>query len=237
MGITKRSKYGVAISIIVFFIIFVIASMSSVKVNKIYEKINENTYIIKTIKQIQPFNYNTGAIYAWFIGIIIIFISVYVAFVKIKEKVINKAQTIVLATVIPIILFISFLAAMQFLDISTLANAWFFIVFTLILIATFEYDLFGNKIIISFFDFKLLIKMIVLFIILFFIIGLLGELIPPFNKTTTSLITKDQYEKYKGDQETKKSVTTIKKPDILKKSGIGGKPEILNNSTGKPKKY
>ena len=200
MGITKRSKYGVAISIIVFFIIFTIASMSSVEVNKIYEKINENTYIIKTIKQIQPFNYNTDAIYAWFIGIIIIFISVYVAFVKIKEKVINKAQTIVLATVIPIILFISFLAAMQFLDISTLANAWFFIVFTLILIAIFEYDLFGNKTIISFFDFKLLIKMIVLFIILFFIIGLLGELIPPFTKTTTSPITKDQYEKYKGKE-------------------------------------
>jgi len=37
-------------------------------------------------------------------------ISLYVAFVKIKEKDINKAQIIVLAIIIPIILFISFLA-------------------------------------------------------------------------------------------------------------------------------
>jgi len=194
----KRKKYVIIFSVVVFIIIFFIAFMSSVEVNKVYEKINENTYIIKTIKQIQPFNYNTDAIYAWFIGIIIILISLYVAFVKIKEKGINKVQMIVLATVIPIILFISFLAAMQLLDISPLADAWFFIVVTLILIAIFEYDLFGNKTIISFFDFKLLIKMIVLFTILFFIIGLLGELIPPFTKTTTSPITEDQYEKYKG---------------------------------------
>ena len=195
----KRKKYVIIFSVVVFIIIFFIAFMSSVEVNKVYEKINENTYIIKTIKQIQPFNYNTDAIYAWFIGIIIILISLYVAFVKIKEKGINKVQMIVLATVIPIILFISFLAAMQLLDISTLADAWFFTVVTLILIAIFEYDLFGNKTIISFFDFKLLIKIIIFSIILFFIIGLLGELIPPFTKTlTTSPITKEQYEEYKG---------------------------------------
>jgi hypothetical protein len=198
MSITKRKKYGVVISIIVFFIIFAIAFISSVEVNRVYEKINENTYIIKTIKQIQPFNYNTNAIFTWLIGIIIIFITVYVAFVKRKEKDINKVQMIVLATFIPIILFISFLAAIQLLDISTLAYPWFFTVVMLILIAIFEYDLFGNKTIISFFDFKFLIKMIFLFTILFSIIGLLGELIPPFTKTTTSPITKDQYEKYKG---------------------------------------
>lgn len=196
----KRKKYGIIFSIIVLIVVFVIAFMSSIEVNRVYEKNNENTYTIETVKQIKPFNYNTDAMYAWFIGIIIISISLYVAFVKIKEKGINKAQIIVLATIIPIILFISFLAAMQLLDISTLADAWFFIVITLILVAIFEYDLFGNKTIISFFDFKLLIKMIILFIIIFFIIGLLGELIPPFTKTTTSPITKDQYEKYKGNK-------------------------------------
>ena len=194
----KRKKYGLIFSIIVFIVVFVIAFMLSIEINRVYEKNNENTYTSETVKQIQPFNYDTDAIYAWFIGIIIISISLYVAFVKIKEKSINKAQIIVLATIIPIILFISFLAALQLLNIPTLAGAWFFIVVTLLLIAIFEYDLFGNKTIISFFDFKLLIKMIILFIILFFIIGLLGELIPPFTKTTTSPITKEQYEKYKG---------------------------------------
>jgi len=196
----KRKKYGIIFSIIVFIVIFVIALMSSIEVNKFYEKRGENTYIIETVKQIQPFSYDTDAIYAWFIGIIIISISLYVAFVKIKEKNINKAQMIVLATIIPTILFISFLAAIQILNIPTLADAWFFIVATLILIAIFEYDLFGNKTIISFFDFKLLIKMIILFIILFSIIGFLGELIPSFTKTTTSPITKDQFEKYKGEK-------------------------------------
>jgi len=200
----KRKKYGLIVSIIVFFILLIIAFILSIEeTNEYCEKTinfdNESRYYITNIKQIQPFNYYTEVIYyAWFIGIIIIFVVVYIAFVKRKEKDINKVQMIVLATVIPIILFISFLAAMQLLDISPLADAWFFIVVTLILIAIFEYDLFGNKTIISFFDFKLLIKMIVLFTILFFIIGLLGELIPPFTKTTTSPITEDQYEKYKG---------------------------------------
>jgi len=213
MSITKRKKYGLIVSIIIFFILLIIAFMSSIETNEYYEKtinfdfllknpppgkIDEFRYNITNIKQIQPFNYNTDAIYAWFISIIIIFVVMYIVFVKRKEKNINKVQMIVLAIVIPIILFISFLAVIQLLDISTLAGAWFFTVVTLILIAIFEYDLFGNKTIISFFDFKLLIKMIVLFTILFFIIGLLGELIPPFTKTTTSPITKDQYEKYKG---------------------------------------
>ena len=190
----KRKKYGIIFVIIVFIIAFIIAFVSSVEINRVYEKINENEYVIETVKQIQPFNYNTDAIYAWLIGIIIISISLYVAFVKIKEKVINKAQIIILATIGPIILCMSFLAVVQLLNIPSLAGAWLFIVVTLIFIAIFEYDLFGNKIIISFFDFKLLIKMIFLFIILFFVIGLLGELIPPFTKTTTSPITKEKYE-------------------------------------------
>ena len=192
----KRKKYGIIFSVVVFIIFFIIALLSSIETNRVYEKINENEYVIKTVKQIQPFNYDTEGAYIWFIGIFIISISLYVAFVKIKEKGINKAQMIVLSIIIPTILFVSFLAAVQLLDISTLADAWFFVIVTLILMAIFEYDLFGNKTIISFFDFKLIIKMIILFIILFFITGLLGEVIPPFMKTTTSPTTKEQYENY-----------------------------------------
>ena len=193
----KRKKYGIIFAIMVFIIVFIITFMLSVEVNIVYEKINENRYVIETVKQIQPFDYNTdGNIVVWFVGAFIMFISLYMAFVKAKEKDINKAQIIVLATIIPIILFISFLAAMQLLHASTLADAWFFIVVTLIIIFIFEYDLFGNKTIISFFDFKLLIKITILIIILSFIIGLLGELIPPFIKTTTSPTTKEQYENY-----------------------------------------
>jgi len=195
----KRTKYGIAFSIIVFIVVFIIAFMSSIETNKVYEKINENTYLVSTTTHIQPFNYDTDAAFiGWFIGIIIIFIIVYVAFVKIKEKDINKTQIIILATAVPIIIFVIFLAVLQLLNISDLAGAWFPILVTIVFITTFEYDLFGNKTVISFFNFKFLIKMIILFTILFFIIGLLGELIPPFTKTATSPTTKDQYEKYKG---------------------------------------
>jgi hypothetical protein len=194
----KRKKYGIIFAITVFIIVFIIAFILSIEVNKVYERNGENSYSIETVKNIQPFNYNTDAMGAWLIGIIIIPISLYVAFIKIKEKDINKAQIIILATTIPVILFISFSAVIQLLNIPTLADAWFFIVVMLILIAVFEYDLFGNKTIISFFDFKLLIKMIVLSIILFFVIGILGELIPAFKQTTTSPITKEEYENYKG---------------------------------------
>ena len=192
----KRKKYGIIFSIIVFIVVSIISLISSTEVNEVYEKRGENTYVIETVKQIHLVNYDTDVVslYVWFIGIFIISISLYVAFVKIKEKNINKAQMIVLAIIVPIILFVSFLAPMQLLTISALADAWFFMVVMLILIAFFEYDLFGNKTIISFFDFKLLIKIIFLSIILFFIIGLLGELIPPFTKTTTSPITKEKYE-------------------------------------------
>lgn len=185
MGIAKRKKYGVIISIIVFFILLAIAFIPSIETNKeYYERTGKFDFALKNpppgIKQIN-YNYNNvDFIYIWLIGIIIIFVTMYVAFVKRKEKDINKVQMVVLATIIPIVLFISFLAAIQLLDISTLADAWFFTVVTLILIAIFEYDLFGNKTIISFFDFKLLIKIIILSTILFFIIGLLGELIPRF---------------------------------------------------------
>ena len=199
MSVTKKFKYGIALSIIVFIVFLIIAFMVSLETSTSYNKLSDNTYVFSTFKRFQPLNYNVDSVLSvWFTGIVVIFILLYISFINKKEKNINKAQKIVLATVIPIILFISFLAAMQLLDISTLADAWFFTVVTLILIAIFEYDLFGNKTIISFFDLKLLIKMIILFTILFFIIGLLGELIPPFTKTTTSPITKDQYEKYEG---------------------------------------
>jgi len=189
----KRKKYGIIFAIMVFIIVFIITFMLSVEVNIVYEKINENRYVIETVKQIQPFDYNTGGnIVVWFVGAFIMFISLYMGFVKAKEKDINKAQMIILAIIVPIILFVG----VGLSDISILADAWFLIVVMLVIIAIFEYDLFGNKTIISFFDFKLLIKITILIIMLSFIIGFLGELIPPFTKTTTSPTTKEQYENY-----------------------------------------
>jgi len=189
----KRKKYGIIFAIMVFIIVFIITFMLSTEVNIVYEKINEDRYVIETVKQIQPFDYNTGGnIVVWFVGAFIMFISLYMGFVKAKEKDINKAQMIVLAIIVPIILFVG----VGLSDISILADAWFLIVVMLVIIAIFEYDLFGNKTIISFFDFKLLIKITILIIMLSFIIGLLGELIPPFTKTTTSPTTKEQYENY-----------------------------------------
>ena len=199
----KRKKYGIIFAIMVFIIVFIITFILSIEVNRVYEKINENRYVVKTIKQIKPFYYNTGeTITAWVVGIIIMFISLYVAFIKAKEKDINKAQMIILAIIVPIILFASFLASMQLLSVSALADAWFFMVVTLIIIAIFEYDLFGNKVIISFFDFKLLTKITILILMLSFIIGLFGELISPFIKTATSPSTIEQYENYISTYET-----------------------------------
>ncbi|PKP61481.1 hypothetical protein CVT91_03070 [Candidatus Atribacteria bacterium HGW-Atribacteria-1] len=83
----KRKKYGIIFTIIVFIVVFVIALMSSIEVNRVYEKINENTYVIKTVKQIQPFNYDNGvAIYIWFIGIFIISIFPVCGFCENKRK-------------------------------------------------------------------------------------------------------------------------------------------------------
>ena len=195
----KRTKYGIVFLIIVFIAIFVIAFVSSIEINTSYNKINTTgtiEYRIDNTKIIRPFNYDSNTVYIWLVGIIIISILMYVAFVNIKKKNINKAQIIVLAIIFPIIIFISFLSIMQLLNISTLADAWFLTVITLIIIFIFEYDLFGNRTIITLFDFKLLIKIIIFSIILFLGIGILGEVIPPLTKTTTSPITKEEYENH-----------------------------------------
>ena len=197
----KRTKYGIVFLIIVFIAIFVIAFFSSIEINTSYNKINTTgiiEYRIDNTKIIRPFNYGSNTVYIWLVGIIIISILLYAAFVNIKKKNINKAQIIVLAIVFPIIIFISFLSIVQLLNISTLADSWFLTVVTLVIISIFEYDLFGNRTIITLFDFKLLIKIIIFSIVLFCIIGIFGELIPPFKKTTISQITKEQYENYKG---------------------------------------
>ena len=192
MNIKKRKKYGLVVSIIIFFILLVIASVLSIEVNKFSMlTIEDNGEYATRYKYIQPFNYNTNAVFVWFIGIIIISLVLYITFVERKEVNINKAQTIILAIAIPVIIIIAFLANLQIFYLSALYDAWFLIIVMLVFIAVFEYDLFGNKIIISFFNFKLLIKMIILFIILFSIIGVLGEFIPPITRTTTSLIIKD----------------------------------------------
>lgn len=192
MNIKKRKKYGLVVSIIIFFILLVIASVLSIEVNKFSMlTIEDNREYATRYKYIQPFNYNTNAVSVWFIGIIIISLVLYITFVERKEVNINRAQTIILAIAIPVIIFIGFLANLQIFYLSALYDAWLLVIVMLVFIAVFEYDLFGNKIIISFFNFKLLIKMIILFIILFSIIGVLGEFIPPITRTTTSLIIKD----------------------------------------------
>jgi len=206
MSITKRKKCGLVFVIIIFIVFFIIAFMVSLETNPpyskpIYSKHIDNTYDFEIQKQFTPFNYNVdGVLSVWFTGIVIIFILLYISFISKKEKNINKAQKIILATVVPIIVFISFLATLQLLDISNLADAWFFTIVTLILIAIFEYDLFGNKTIISLFDLKLLIKITIFCIVLFGIIGILGQIIPPFIKTINYPITKEQYDNYKGEK-------------------------------------
>lgn len=192
MNIKKRKKCGLVVSIIIFFILLVIASVLSIEVNKFSMlTVEDNGQYETRYRYIQPFNYNTNAVFVWFIGIIIISLVLYITFVERKEVNINRAQTIILAIAIPVIIFIGFLANLQIFYLSALYDAWLLIIVMLVFIAVFEYDLFGNKIIISFFNFKLLIKMIILFILLFSIIGVLGEFIPPITRTTTSLIIKD----------------------------------------------
>ena len=197
----KRKKYGIIFSIIVLIVVFVIAFVSSIEIDTSYNKINTTgtiEYRIDNTKIIRPVNYGSNNVYIWLVGITIMSILLYASFINIKKKNINKPQIIVLAIVFPVIIFISFLSIVQLLNISTLADSWFLTVVMLIIISIYEYDLFGNRTIINLFDFKLLIKIIVFSIILFFIIGILGELIPSFKKTTTSPITKEQYENYKG---------------------------------------
>lgn len=193
----RKSKFGIVIVITFFVIILIIAFISSIEVNTIYEKIDDSTYIVKNITKSHPLDYDGDVVYIWFTGIIIIFISMYISFLNVKRKNINRAQIIILATIIPMIIFISFLSLIQLLRISTLANAWFFTIVTLILIAIFEYDLFGNQKILSLFDLKLLFKILILSMALFLLIGVLGELTPSFTiKTSISNTTKEQYEKY-----------------------------------------
>ena len=175
--------------------------MVSLETNSYSSKYGNNTYSFSIDKQFKPFNYNVdGVLSVWLTGIIILFISLYVTFVNKKEKIVNKSQKIILAIFIPIIIFVSFLVVLQLLYISNMAVAWFPLIITIIIIAIFEYDLFGNKIIISFFDFKLLIKITIFCIVLFVVIGILGEIVPPFTKNIKHPITKYQYEKYKGEK-------------------------------------
>lgn len=193
----RKSKFGIVIVFVFLVITLVIAFISSIEVNTIYEKIDDDTYIVNNTTKSSPFNYDSDVVYIWLTGIIIIFISMYTSFLNIKRKNINRAHIIILATIIPMIIFISFLSLIQLLGISTLADAWFFTIVTLILIAIFEYDLFGNQTLLSFFDLKLLIKILIFSTLLFIIIGVLGQLTPSFTiKTSISKTTKDQYEKY-----------------------------------------
>ena len=90
------------------------------------------------IGMVSTFNYNTNAVFVWFIGIIIISLVLYITFVERKEVNINKAQTIILAIAIPVIIIIGFLANLQIFYLSALYDAWFLIIVMLVFIAVFN---------------------------------------------------------------------------------------------------
>lgn len=87
----RKSKFGIVIVIAFLVITLIIAFISSIEVNTIYEKIDDDTYIVKNITKSYPFNYDSDVVYIWLAGIIIIFISMYISFLNIKKKSIYKA--------------------------------------------------------------------------------------------------------------------------------------------------
>ena len=73
--ITKKQKVSIIIFIIILISTLFIASIATYEKNSMYSKRDNETYIIKTVEQIQPFNfdYNYGvATSIWCISFIII---------------------------------------------------------------------------------------------------------------------------------------------------------------------
>ena len=183
------------------FLLF-ISSLITYEAKTSFHKINENKYISKTIKQIEPINFdNYNVISIWFFGLILLFVFSYFGLIKHQGKNINinKIQKIILAIAIPLMLII----------VSKIIMTLFFtdevvpliiVSITLIIITIYEYDLFGKNVIINViiraFDFKLLFKIVILFIIFFIGIGLLGVMFSPINIGREKIlqITKEEYE-------------------------------------------
>jgi magnesium-transporting ATPase (P-type) len=187
--ITKKQKLSIIIFIIVLISTLFIASIATYEKGSMYGKMLDGTYIIKTIETIQPFNldYNYGvAASIWCMSLIIMLIILYICLKrKIKREYnMNITQKIILAITVPLIIFT--------IALGTGENVWFLWAILLIIVTIFEYDLFGNRKIISAIvniDFKTFVKIGLVLIVLFFVIGILGYNIKPFFKVSSSRTT------------------------------------------------
>jgi hypothetical protein len=176
-----------------------IASIATYEKNSMYSKKDNETYIIKAVEKIQPFNfdYNHGiAASIWCISFIIMLVILYICLRrKIKREYnINIVQKIILAIAVPLIIFTIILGTGE--------NVWFLWSILLFIVTIFEYDLFGNRKIISAtinIDFKTFIKIGLVLIVLFFAIGTLGYNIKPFSKVSSSRTTEWIYNLHQED--------------------------------------
>lgn len=186
-------------SIIIFIVVLIsalfIASIATYEKNSMYSKKDNETYIIKTVEKIQPFNYGVAAS-IWCISFIIMLIIFYICLKrKIKREYnINTTQKIILSISAPLIIFT--------IALGTGENVWFLWAILLIIITIFEYDLFGNRKIISAIinvDFKTFVKIGLVLIVLFFAIGTLTYNIKPFFKVSSSRTTEWIYNLHQKD--------------------------------------
>jgi len=187
------------LSIIIFIVVLIsalfIASIATYEKNSMYSKKDNETYIIKTVEKIQPFNYGVAAS-IWCISFIIMLIIFYICLKrKIKREYnINTTQKIILSISAPLIIFT--------IALGTGENVWFLWAILLIIITIFEYDLFGNRKIISAIinvDFKTFVKIGLVLIVLFFAIGTLTYNIKPFFKVSSSRTTEWIYNLHQKD--------------------------------------
>lgn len=194
---TKKQKVSIIIFIIIILIsTLFIASIATYEKKIMYSKEDNETYIIKTVERIQPFNFYYDGVVIWCISFIIILIILYICLKrKIKREYnINIMQKIILAITIPLIIFT--------IALGTEENAWSLWVILLIIVTIFEYDLFGNRKIISAIiniDFKTFVKIGLVLIVLFFAIGTLGYNIRPFLKVSSSRTTEWIYNLHQKD--------------------------------------
>ena len=197
--ITKKQKVSIIIFIIILISTLFIASIATYEKKSMYSKRDNETYIIKTVERIQPFNFDYGyGVVIWCISFAVILIILYICLKrKIKREYnINIVQKIILAITVPLIIFIIALG----IDIGE--DIWFLWVILLIIVTIFEYDLFGNRKIISAIiniDFKTFVKIGLVLIVLFFAIGTLGYNIKSFFKVSSSRTTELIYNLHQKD--------------------------------------
>lgn len=196
---TKKQKVSIIIFIIILISTLFIASIATYEKKSMYSKRDNETYIIKTVERIQPFNFDYGyGVVIWCISFAVTLIILYICLKrKIKREYnINIVQKIILAITVPLIIFTIALG----IDIGE--DIWFLWVILLIIVTIFEYDLFGNgKIMLAIIkiDFKTFVKIGLVLIVLFFAIGTLGYNIRPFLKVSSSRTTEWIYNLHQKD--------------------------------------